>query len=100
MNHTHESHAEKHDHEHEHTGSCNHDHGHGKLPIILYFVGLILTIIALFISDNYVTLKNVLFSIATISAGYDVVVVGGIGVAISLVTDGVCENITGKSVTK
>ena len=72
MNHTHIE-------EHKHTGSCNHDHGHGKLPIVLYFVGLILTIIALFLSDDYLTLKNSLFSIATISAGYHVVVLGGIG---------------------
>ena len=79
MNHTHESHAEKHDHEHEHTEGCDHSHGHGKLPIILYFVGLILTIIALFLSDHYATLKNILFVMATISAGYHVVVLGGIG---------------------
>ena len=72
MNHTHIE-------DHKHTGSCNHDHGHGKLPIVLYFVGLILTIIALFLSDDYLTLKNSLFSIATISAGYHVVVLGGIG---------------------
>ena len=72
MNHTHIE-------EHKHTGSCNHDHGHGKLPIVLYFVGLILTIIALFLSDDYLTLKNSLFSIATISAGYHVVMLGGIG---------------------
>ena len=72
MNHTHIE-------EHKHTEGCDHSHGHGKLPIILYFVGLILTIIALFISDNYVTLKNVLFSISTLSAGYAVGGAGGIG---------------------
>ena len=69
VNHTHVE-------EHKHTGSCNHDHGHGKLPIVLYFVGLILTIIALFLSDDDATLKNSLFSIATISACYHVVMLG------------------------
>lgn len=74
MNHTHESHVE-----HEHTHSCGHSHGHGKLPVILYFIGLALTIVALFISNNYAMLSNSLFVIATIAAGYHVVVLGGIG---------------------
>lgn len=78
MNHTHESHAE-----HEQTHSCGHSHGHGKLPIILYFIGLALTIVALFLSDHYTTLKNTLFAIATISAGYHVVVLEGVGETIS-----------------
>lgn len=78
MNHTHESHEE-----HEQTHSCGHSHGHGKLPIILYFIGLALTIVALFLSDHYTTLKNTLFAIATISAGYHVVVLEGVGETIS-----------------
>lgn len=69
--------------EHQHTHSCSHSDGHGKLPITLYFVGLALTIIALFLSDEYLLLKNILFILATISAGYHVVVLEGVGETIS-----------------
>lgn len=69
--------------EHQHTHSCSHSDGHGKLPITLYFVGLALTIIALFLSDEYLLLKNILFALATISAGYHVVVLEGVGETIS-----------------
>lgn len=80
MSQIHESHE---NHDHSHTSSCGHEHGHGKLPVILYFVGLALTLIALFISEEYTTLKNVLFALATISAGYHVVVLEGIGETIA-----------------
>ena len=56
-----------------------HDHNHGRLPIILYFIGLVLAVFALFLNDDYQTVKNILFSSATISAGYHVVVLEGIG---------------------
>ena len=56
-----------------------HDHNHGRLPIILYFIGLVLAVFALFLNDDYQTVKNILFSLATISAGYHVVVLEGIG---------------------
>ena len=79
MNHKHESHVE----EYEHTHGCSHAHGHGTMPIVLYFVGLALAIVALFLTDDHVTLKNILFSLATISAGYHVVVLEGIGETIS-----------------
>ena len=69
--------------EHQHTHSCSHSDGHGKLPITLYFVGLALTIIALFLSDEYLLLKNILFALATILAGYHVVVLEGVGETIS-----------------
>lgn len=64
---------EKHNHNHDH----NHDHG--KAPIVLYFIGLALAIIALFLSDQYQGLQNILFSIATIAAGYHVIVLEGVG---------------------
>ena len=56
-----------------------HDHNHGRLPIILYFIGLVLAVFALFLNDDYQTVKNMLFGLATISAGYHVVVLEGIG---------------------
>ena len=64
---------EKHNHNH------GHDHDHGKMPVVLYFVGLALAVIALFLNEDYQLLQNVLFSIATISAGYHVIVLEGLG---------------------
>ncbi|GMA52902.1 hypothetical protein GCM10025857_42590 [Alicyclobacillus contaminans] len=62
---------EKHNH--------NHDHDHGKMPIVLYFIGLVLAVIALFLNEDYQLLQNILFSIATISAGYHVIILEGLG---------------------
>ncbi|GAB3807561.1 heavy metal translocating P-type ATPase [Virgibacillus kimchii] len=59
--------------------SHGHDHDHGKMPIVLYFIGLALALIALFLNDEYVLLQNILFSIATITAGYHVIILEGIG---------------------
>lgn len=57
----------------------HHEHDHGKMPVILYFVGLILAFFAWFVvSENTIT-ANVLFSIASISAGYHVIILEGIG---------------------
>ena len=61
------------------THSHDHNHDHGKMPIILYFIGLGLALIALFLSEEYTVIKNILFSIATISAGYHVILLEGIG---------------------
>ncbi len=57
----------------------NHDHDHGKAPVVFYIIGLVLAIIGLFISDDYMVLKNTFFSIATIAAGYHVILLEGIG---------------------
>ena len=46
---------EKHNHNH------GHDHDHGKMPVVLYFVGLALAVIALFLNEDYQLLQNVLF---------------------------------------
>ncbi|MBM6614957.1 heavy metal translocating P-type ATPase [Desemzia sp. RIT804] len=73
-NHSH-SHAHNHSHSHEH----NHEHNHGKIPVILYFMGLVLAIIALFLNEDQIFLQNTLFSLAAIIAGYHVVVLEGIG---------------------
>ncbi|GEK91262.1 heavy metal translocating P-type ATPase [Alkalibacterium kapii] len=56
-----------------------HDHDHGKAPVILYFIGLALAVIALFLSDDFTLVKSILFSLATISAGYHVIILEGIG---------------------
>lgn len=72
------SHDHNHSHTHSHQHAHSHDHSHGKMPIILYFTGLILAVIAFFLNEKMV-LQNILFSLATIIAGYHVVVLEGIG---------------------
>ncbi|MDN6195024.1 MAG: cadmium-translocating P-type ATPase [Atopostipes suicloacalis] len=57
----------------------DHEHEHGKMPVILYFIGLALAIIAWFLSAENPLIANVLFSLATISAGYHVIILEGIG---------------------
>lgn len=66
-------------HHHEHTHQHQHDHNHGKMPIILYIGGLVLSVIALFLSEDIAPLRNSLFAIATIAAGYHVVILEGLG---------------------
>ena len=70
-------------HEHQSHGNHSHDHDHGKMPIISYFVGLGLAIIALFLNDENLILQNILFSIATITSGYHVIILEGIGETIA-----------------
>jgi len=67
---------EQHSHE---NNSHDHDHDHGKMPVVLYFVGLALAVIALFLNEDYQLMRNILFSIATISAGYHVILLEGLG---------------------
>lgn len=69
----------KEEHNHDHKHGHNHDHDHGQLPIILYFVGLTLAIIGLFLRNSNLFISNVLFSIASISAGFHVIILEGIG---------------------
>ncbi|HZJ86736.1 MAG TPA: heavy metal translocating P-type ATPase [Erysipelothrix sp.] len=47
-----------------------HDHDHGNLPLVLFFVGLVLFIVAEFMKN--VTTQNVLFTLSIITAGYHV----------------------------
>ncbi|NLC55160.1 MAG: heavy metal translocating P-type ATPase [Erysipelothrix sp.] len=56
---------------------CNHNHG--KMPVVLYFVGLLLAISGLFLTRSNTFLANVLFSLASISAGYHVIILAGVG---------------------
>lgn len=55
------------------------EHKLRKTPVTLYFVGLGLTIIAQFLSEDNIVLKNILFTVATIAAGYHVIILEGIG---------------------
>ena len=57
----------------------SHSHDHGKMPVVLYFIGLALALTALFLNDEYSLLKNILFFIASVSAGFHVIVLEGIG---------------------
>ena len=66
-------------HDHKSNNNQNHDHEHGKMPIVMYFIGLALALVALVLSEEYVVLHNILFLIATISAGYHVIILEGIG---------------------
>lgn len=66
-------------HHHEHTHQHQHEHNHGKMPIILYIGGLVLALIALFLSEDIAPLRNSLFAIATIATGYHVVILEGLG---------------------
>ena len=58
--------------------SQQHEHGSHRIAVIFYFIGLALAIIALFTSSDYMLIKNTLFTIATIAAGYHVVVLEGV----------------------
>ncbi|WP_261605222.1 heavy metal translocating P-type ATPase [Limosilactobacillus fermentum] len=49
------------------------------MPVVLYFIGLALAVIALFLNEDYQLMRNILFSIATISAGYHVIILEGLG---------------------
>ena len=81
--HDHDEHDHSNEHEHEHDHSHepghNHEHEHGKAPIIFYFIGLALFLIATFLGNENEVLINILFSLASLTAGYHVVVLEGIG---------------------
>lgn len=55
------------------------EHRHTQTPVTLYFIGLALTIVALFVTDSNIVLRNILFTIATIVAGYHVIILEGVG---------------------
>lgn len=57
----------------------HHHHNHGKMPIILYFIGLVLFIGAFFLPKEYHLYRALLFIVATIVAGYHVIILEGIG---------------------
>ena len=55
------------------------EHRHRQTPVTLYFIGLALTITALFVSENNLVLRNLLFTLASIAAGYHVIILEGVG---------------------
>lgn len=77
----------EHDHKNNHDQDHEHNHDHGKMPIVLYFIGLVLAIVALILNENYIVLQNTLFTISTITAGYHVVILEGIGETIENTKD-------------
>ena len=72
-------HSNEHEHDHSHEPGHNHEHEHGKAQIIFYFIGLALFLIATFLGNENEVLINILFSLASLTAGYHVVVLEGIG---------------------
>ena len=72
-------HSNEHEHDHSHEPGHNHEHEHGKAPIIFYFIGLALFLLATFLGNENEVLINILFSLASLTAGYHVVVLEGIG---------------------
>lgn len=67
--------AETHHDEHTHT----HDHNHGKAPLILYFIGLALAVLGLLFTQQAELIQNILFALASITAGYHVIILEGLG---------------------
>lgn len=67
-----------HDHKHKHSHSHSHDHNHGKAPIVLYFIGLAAALLGLLLSNQSAILQNSLFVLATITAGYHVIILEGL----------------------
>lgn len=57
----------------------SHNHDHGNRPITLYFIGLALSLVALVLTGENSLFQNSLFSLASISAGYHVIVIEGLG---------------------
>lgn len=73
-NHDHK-HEHNHDHDHGAASSCGHNHDHGKLPVILYFIGLALYLVAL-ITPFPLMVSNLLMLTAMLTAGYHVILEG------------------------
>ncbi|MHC5269528.1 heavy metal translocating P-type ATPase [Enterococcus sp. LJL98] len=70
-----EGHQGHHEHKHGAASSCGHHHDHGKLPVVLYFIGLALYVIAL-LAPLPVILANLFMLGAMLTAGYHVILEG------------------------
>lgn len=51
------------------------DHEHGKLPVVLYFIGLAVFVIALFLKEKS-SMQNILYLAAMIMTGYHIIAEG------------------------
>ncbi|MCA5012175.1 MULTISPECIES: heavy metal translocating P-type ATPase [unclassified Enterococcus] len=69
------THTQKCSGEQGHTHDHGHDHSHGKSPVILFFTGLALFIVALFINEGSL-IQNILFISATFLSGYHIILEG------------------------
>ena len=77
MEHDHKNHNHSHDHDHghdhDHSGH-NHDHDHGKLPVVLFFIGLVTYIASLFVADGI--FQNILATATIFMSGYHIIIEG------------------------
>ncbi|OTN89208.1 hypothetical protein A5819_001700 [Enterococcus sp. 7E2_DIV0204] len=64
-----------HEHNHDHEGSHGHSHSHGKSPVVLFFTGLAIFIVAFFITEGSL-LQNILFVSAMLLSGYHIILEG------------------------
>lgn len=64
-----------HQHHEDREESNTHEHTHGKLPVILFFLGLFLFIFTFFVIKASL-LKNIMYTLAMLSAGYHVIAEG------------------------
>lgn len=68
--HTH-NHNCSHGHDHHHEQGHTHDHDHGKMPVVLFFVGLVAFLIALFLNEGI--FQNGLYVLAMLMSGYHII---------------------------
>ncbi len=54
------------------------DHHHGKGPLVAYFIGLAFAVLAFLLPAHLSPLKNILFILSTLAAGYHAVILEGI----------------------
>lgn len=73
------NHSHSHNHNHSHSHNHSHNHNHGKAPYILYFLGLAAAVLGLFLTEQSQLLQNSLFALASIAAGYHVIILEGLG---------------------
>ena len=77
MEHDHKNHNHSHDHDHghdhDHSGH-NHDHDHGKLPVVLFFIGLVTYIASLFVAGGI--FQNILATATIFMSGYHIIIEG------------------------
>ena len=80
--HSHSS-TDKQSHDHKHGQALRHDHGHnhdhGQTPLVLYFIGLAAALMGLLLNQRPQVLQNSLFALASITAGYHVIILEGLG---------------------
>lgn len=76
--HNHDGHNHNHSHSHSHESHSEHGHHHhGKLPVVLYFIGLIAFFVGLYLEfSNNELLATAFFLTTIVTAGYHVIMEG------------------------